>query len=433
MTQHWEHSASGHQKPFPGGWGSPVVTPAENKEDGPLSNLSTLGQSLKNKDRAGSMSSVGTNTSHHSHHTCKSSTPVTAEHGIYQSPVPSYAISFADAIPQGYVAHARDACVNVDYQWDSMREPQNWGNGGEYGEEWSSMHKRFRKGLQQMVSWYQNEDSPGELLQKNPTSPSNSKFPELDEPQDADTDLVLIVVTHGAGCNALIGALTNQPVLLDVGMASLTMAVRNPTPPNSPSAAHGAMSKTIPPTSSEALSISDQYQVKLVANTEHLRNSSTSSTSSLLNSPSIGNASFRERFVSHSGSFESNQARPITNSALGSVRRTASIASSAPRRYKPDISSSVGLWSAAPPAQEEPLEETEDDLIINFGDDASKDYILEEKEPFVNEKEQGASAGDQEEDEVAPLGLWGTPRPPGIAERNRDIAPKRRWTVNERT
>lgn len=60
----------------------------------------------------------------------------------YIPPSPMYAISSFDSIPPGYVAHARDACVEVDYQWDSMRSPMNWGDGGEYGEEWSSMRER---------------------------------------------------------------------------------------------------------------------------------------------------------------------------------------------------------------------------------------------------------------------------------------------------
>lgn len=59
----------------------------------------------------------------------------------YIPPSPMYAISSQDSIPPGYVAHARDACVEVDYQWDSIRVPLNWGNGGEYGEEWSSMRE----------------------------------------------------------------------------------------------------------------------------------------------------------------------------------------------------------------------------------------------------------------------------------------------------
>ena len=68
----------------------------------------------------------------------------------YVPPSPMYAISSSDPIPGGYVAHARDACVEVDYQWDSMRSPQNWGDGGEYGEEWSSMRKL---GLSRQLEW----------------------------------------------------------------------------------------------------------------------------------------------------------------------------------------------------------------------------------------------------------------------------------------
>ncbi len=66
---------------------------------------------------------------------------VQEDHPVYTPPSPMYAISSSDPIPAGYVAHARDACVDVEYQWDSMRSPQNWGDGGEYGEEWSSMRK----------------------------------------------------------------------------------------------------------------------------------------------------------------------------------------------------------------------------------------------------------------------------------------------------
>ncbi len=86
---------------------------------------------------------------------------------------------------------------------------------------------------------------------------------------------------------------------------------------------------------------------------------------------------------------------------------------------------SIGLWSD--PQQQEEAEEQEDDMILNFGntEDEKRD---EEKE---NEEECACEDPD-EEDEVAPLGLWGTPRPPGYAEKIREIAPKRRWTVNER-
>ena len=40
--------------------------------------------------------------------------------GRYTPPTPTYALSAADAIPPGFVIHARNACVEVDYQWNSI-------------------------------------------------------------------------------------------------------------------------------------------------------------------------------------------------------------------------------------------------------------------------------------------------------------------------
>ncbi|KAK2630631.1 hypothetical protein QTJ16_001451 [Diplocarpon rosae] len=419
---------------FPGGWGSPVVMAEEKKEDDGLSNLSSLGQSLPRRDRTSSLSNVGSSASRQGHRTSPNLLARGAEHGVYQPPIPAYAISGSDPIPAGYVAHSRDACVDVDYQWDSMREPQNWGNGGDYGEEWSSMHKRFRKGLQQLVGWYSNSDNPGKLSTNSPVYSSVNE----DDAEDEETDLVVILVTHGAGCNALIGALTNQPVLLDVGMASLTMAVRKPSPPTSPTTtpSHSRAS-------SRTLSISDLYDVKLVANTEHLR--SAASTPSNSRSPSVASLpafreSFRERYSNNSGSLDGvnlAKARSIsTSSNFGSIRRTATIAGSTPRSYNPARQTSIGLWSAPKSEEEHVEEEQEDSMILNFGDDTT---IKDEKEQVtpavvIAERKAPEAEHELEDDEVAPLagGLWGTPRPPGYAEKIREIAPKRRWTVNER-
>jgi len=415
---------------FPGGWGSPVVLAEKKEDDGALSTLSTLGQSLPRRDRTSSLSSVGSSGSRQSHRSA-TNLPTAAEHGVYQPPIPAYAISGSDPIPAGYTAHSRDACVDVDYQWDSMRDPQEWGNGGEYGEEWSSMHKRFRKGLQQLVGWYSNIDDPSKLLTKS-SNTSHLRPNTEDNSDEEDTDLVIILVTHGAGCNALIGALTNQPVLLDVGMASLTMAVRKPTPANSP-ATTPAHSRA----SSRTVLISDQYDVKLVANTEHLR--STSSTPSSSRSPSLAGLpafreSFRERYVSNSGSLDGStfaKNRPVpTSGNFGSIRRTASIAGTGPRSYTPVRQTSIGLWSAPQPEEEAPEEEPEDDMILNFGDDSAADNPAEKDVAIAVDEEKDV---EKEEDDVAPLGgLWGSPRPPGYAEKIREIAPKRRWTVNER-
>ncbi|CZT43457.1 uncharacterized protein RSE6_03501 [Rhynchosporium secalis] len=435
---------------FPGGWGSPVVLAKKEDDEGALSNLSPLGQALPRRDRTSSLSSVASGESRQIRNATH--LPTTAGYRVYQPPIPAYAISAADPIPAGYVAHSRDACVDVDYQWDSMRDPQNWGNGGEYGEEWSSMHKRFRKGLQQLAGWYSNiNDDPSKLLSKG--NKATHLHPNEDNPEDEDSDLVIILVTHGAGCNALIGALTNQPVLLDVGMASLTMAVRKPTPPTSP-----GTTPTHSRASSRTVLMSDQYDVKLVANTEHLR--STTSTPSTSRSPSVGGLpafresfrdSFRERSVGNNGSLDGSSFaknvssfRPVpTSGNFGSIRRAASIAGQGTRSYAPTRKTSIGLWSAPHPeeeAQEE--EEPEDDMILNFGDEngnstGNKSVETEvevEKEKKANENAVEEEKGSEmEEDDVAPLGgLWGSPRPPGHAEKIREIAPKRRWTVNER-
>lgn len=416
---------------FPGGWGSPRTTPNKEEDDTPLNSLSSLAQALPRRDRTSSLSSMGSNGSRHRGISPNNLTlPIPAEHGIYQPPVPNYAISGSEPIPPGYVAHARDACIDVDYQWDSMREPQSWGNGGEYGEEWSSMHKRFRRGLQRMIDWYEQSDDPGKLMTKTPNTPKSAS---IHEDSDEDTDLVIILVTHGAGCNALIGALTNQPVLLDVGMASLTMAVHKPNPVITPTSTPGATPKSHSRANSRNLNVFDQYDVKLVANTEHLRTSSVSTPSTSRNPSIAGLQAFRERFSPTGGSEGAGYgvakpSRSVTASGnFGSMRRAASIASPGSRSYVPSRQSSIGLWSA-PPAPEEDATEPEDDMILNFGDEN-----VVESSPIQDWKDEEAKEKDRdEEDEVAPLGLWGSPRPPGVAEKIREIAPKRRWTVNER-
>jgi len=324
---------------FPGGWQSPTSAPVKFEEETPLTTLSSLAQALPRRDRTSSLSNIG-NGGHGSIHRAKSPSYLamasSPEHGVYQPPSLNYATSPVDPIPSGIVSHARDACVDVDYQWDSMRAPQQWGNGGEYGEEWSSMHKRFRTGFQKMNSWYQESEDPGKILTRS-SSPSKSIIQT--EHEDEDTDLVLVLVTHGAGCNALIGALTNQPVLLDVGLSSLTMAVRKPTPVNTPATTPGATPRSHSRANSKNVTVSDQYEVKLIANTEHLRNSSISTPASS-RTPSMASI-FRER----EGSVGSAQdlrgytipktPRTASSGNFGSIRRAASVATGGPKGYTP--------------------------------------------------------------------------------------------------
>lgn len=259
------------------------------------------------RDRSNSASSVGSNDSSGRRSPFRPKSPYANRHGqghghghglqpftstipkpevaIYRPPRPSYAISSSDYIPRGYVAHARSSTVNVDYHWDSSRRPQNWGDGGEFGEEWSSMHRRFRRGLNHIVEWYShhNADDRGEDALGLEQAENHSHMEEEEEQEE----LVVILVTHGAGSNALIGALTNQPVLLDVGMASLTMAVRKDNPPpltwsgtpdagsplNSPIPSPDPAANLIDGNRRSSLDIglSAIYDLKLVSSSEHLR------------------------------------------------------------------------------------------------------------------------------------------------------------------
>ncbi|THC95643.1 hypothetical protein EYZ11_004856 [Aspergillus tanneri] len=218
---------------FPGGWGRsdiPRLPSMEEKEEQTKpSPDSDRGGRREQRSRAASYDSMQS-----------ADTPVTQRipgridtslspipDGLYAPPTPSYAISPSEPIPTGYVSHARDACVMIDYQWDSMREPQAWGSGGEYEEEWSTMDTRFRVGLERMISWYQNHDlsipynRPRRHSQLSDSTGDASAAGDRDE----SIETVLIIVTHGAGCNSLISAIKGETTLVNVGTASLTLAV----------------------------------------------------------------------------------------------------------------------------------------------------------------------------------------------------------------
>ncbi|KAJ0314433.1 hypothetical protein Brms1b_006847 [Colletotrichum noveboracense] len=264
----------------------------------------------------------------------------------YVAPTPNYAVSSNVKIPDGYVAHARDACLHVDYQWDSMREPFDWGDGGKYGEEWTAMHQRFRRGVQKLVDWYTTAERPSEMVTKTVrTSHNGDTECAIDDDDEEDVESVVILVSHGAGCNALIGAITHQPVLMDVGMASLTMAVRKPNREAEPSALDTPMSEVADPMSQAGvIPVHQYYDLKLFANTDHLRPSS-SSTHNLSRAPSTasnsshsqnGQSGARGRIATGNGAYTP---APITfnpesfvfpgsrstsaNANLGSMRRTS--------------------------------------------------------------------------------------------------------------
>ncbi|PUU79983.1 hypothetical protein B9Z19DRAFT_977058 [Tuber borchii] len=230
--------------------------------------------------------------------------------GGYVAPSPTWAISNHGKIPTGYVSHAKEY-VEFDLGWDSSK----LGSGAEYGEEWASMHTRFKNGWKKLLWYYSSEDpkattSPtrwkrvtetsfseakknrpsasavtlteidsgtGENTDGNPTPPlSDSEGEAGVEDEEEEIQTVLILVTHGAGCNALIGAITHQPVLIDIGISSLTMAVRKDLDPDSPAYSTDSPKvfhhhSTSAPTSGEIPTPPVVYDLKITANNDHLR------------------------------------------------------------------------------------------------------------------------------------------------------------------
>ncbi len=419
---------------FPGGWGSPVIPSRRDKwkEDGEAEIELPVPSSSK-RDRTSSMSTMGSTPSSSSRRSDRTPVkpPALLQHeaGIYIPPVPHYAISTSDPIPPGYVAHSKDACVEIDYQWDSMRSPQNWGDGGEYGEEWGSMHKRFRRGIKMLVDWYKNHDIKEKSNSGNNSKPrssdrqegrwlsnsTSSEEPAEDkeeekEDEEEEEELVVVLVTHGAGCNALIGALTNHPALLDVGMANLTMAVRNPPPTLSTLNTPSVTPRPTPSHSrnpSRQLTLAHEYEMKILNSSEHLRKGSTGSSKSFtpnlnalpyrpfLNRPSdilpvgIQNSPVVEpiclgepiRSPCHSTSRSSSGSE---HPGVVGLRRTVSVASGSGnsvggRTYTPRFKGSVGLWTPkrssvhsddAKDQDEKKEDDTRgDDMVLNFAEE----------------------------------------------------------------
>lgn len=411
---------------FPGGWGSGKTTTTDD-DDGALARLTELNQNLPRLNRSGSHSSAGSLAHRRSHLKQGSGVDLEINHADdeYALPIPSYAISSVAPIPPGYVAYAKNTCLDVDYQWDSMRPPHEWGDGGVYGEEWSSMHRRFRRGLQDMILWYRGHDNEG-----NAATVKEDGNPDTDE--DEDTDTVLILVTHSAGCNALIGALTNHPVLLDAGMASLTMAVRKPAINGHN---HSLGSSSSPPLfrrrSSVDFGISEDYDVKIIASTDHLRTGSISSSVRSSRASSPGASGQRNRATTLASTPSYTEGADVNGvDDVGGLRRSATAAT--PRSTglwsKPTSSTSNGLWNK-PADKISPSKPLHDHSPLREGTTVKKvgaDGMSEKKEPTAASKPLPLSVRGGE----APAsGLWGAPPPTPSSEREK--GPKRRWTLHE--
>lgn len=450
---HTSNRTSSGQGSFPGGWNSRSATDSKSQDSDDEDDLSSLSQNPPRIGRADS-NSVGSLPKRSSvSFTRRAERSPTSGGPIYVPPIPSYAISPSQPIPPGYVSHARDACVQVDSLWDSLRPPLEWGSGGEYGEEWSAMHKRFRKGLHEMISWYRTHDDSETLKPINDDSLESkiSGSQDTENYDDDETDTVLILITHGAGCNALIGALTSQPVLLDVGMASLTMAVRKNVDyrrVSSPQSENAPASPSRRRHSLIDLGISEDYEVKLTASTEHLR-----AGSPFLAGPQLQrtpNLPIREKspyryerpaFVNppHSKFIPTKEAFHLDSPSsdnFGGLQRSASTV----------VRSSGGLWSMPVAKNEDKAIERESkhpgpqvnqNAPVKAGnvDSVSEHFEVDRHERLNGSTNSGRASPNgifdlaDQGPSIAPNGLWGAP--PQALGTERDKGSKRRWTLSQ--
>lgn len=401
----------------------------------------------------------------------------------YSAPIPSYAVSPSEPIPVGYVAHARDACVDIDYQWDSTRDPVAWGEGGVLPEEWAGMHQRFRKGLKRLIDWYSTAEHPGQMVTKIPTAHTpvrlngNGNHECAVEEDEFDTENVVILVSHGAGCNALVGGVTNQPVLADVPMASLTIAKRRPAFDETKNPVdERVMASLDDGLSRNKLTVPDLYELRMFASIDHLTGGSGAvSRSSSINAGSRGRDSRNSgsvlrdiNFGAHYGQPQDNRSNSVTLT-LGDVRRASaginpgarsiSLVSSGGIKGGITVGSGMKSFGTAPrttsfgmwtPRQEarDPVEEPDLPMTLDFSHE--KESSKKSPEPIVEVPELETEhlpvlqppAQSEEHDDFKVItspslssgsGMWGVPRPPDDAERMRDFSSqKRRWTVTER-
>ncbi|KAI7968990.1 hypothetical protein EIK77_008181 [Talaromyces pinophilus] len=437
-NNHGSNSFSGN---FPGGWKSNQTASSETPTENTSFGMSSLADSLPSEGQ------LGTEDGHRLSRPVKTITirdvlsrsPSHSREDLsagYIPPVPSYAISPSDPIPTGYVSHARDACVDVDYQWDSMKDPQNWGDGGEYDEEWSAMHRRFRNGLIKMVEWYSHEKphkSHRHHHHHHHHHHHNHHSHNHDDDDDDETDTVLVLVTHGAGCNALIGALTNQPVLIDVAMASLTMAVRKDIFKaktlnyQSADIMNNGHSKNHPSPSS--LPLYHIYDLSLTASTEHLRVTSNPLSIPQLPSPTLERprsiSIYRHRTGSSPLRFPVNTIDNKTARSHG-LQRSASINSA--HHHYPSRSVS-GLWASK--EKENSIDESpgyQFEQRSTETNDSKMQKVADTKSLLPSFQEQKQHAEERiAEQPKSQLGLWGS----ATIAQAREPALKRRWTVTE--
>ncbi|KAJ5814512.1 Histidine phosphatase superfamily clade-1 [Penicillium riverlandense] len=394
-------SSSGH---FPGGWSnhSNPISPASDddghrltghgasqslSQQGPrqrASTYDTLRSPIETARGKSTLSRINTDLS-------------PSVDGGYVPPTPGYAVSASDPIPIGYVTHARDACTQIDYQWDSMRPPQSWGTGGEYGEEWSTMHERVHAGFKRMVDWY--PEHPPSASNLSHYSQSTHDVQAQPEPQT-----VLVIVTHGADCNALISSLSGHSAFLDIGTASLTMAVRRDRGVDRPSSTSDSASDSSSRPRKDG-SVAQEYVLQLMASTDHLPSTLATSDSDISQPSGLPPIPLPGAFtIGSTGSASSPRGWALASHPLTGPRGAS------------------GLWgSISSPADK--VDDTEDDFVPNFGDPRTASQGSHGSELTGDSR----WAQQLPQRTLSQRGLWGS----APALEDRDTGMKRRWTVAE--
>ncbi|KAJ5884646.1 hypothetical protein N7495_009156 [Penicillium taxi] len=403
---------SGH---FPGGWGTQSNQNSlnEEKDDHPLFSPDSSKVLGNQRQRASSYTIQVQSPISRTPNTLgplKTDLPPVVD-AAYVPPTPGYAVSPLDPIPSGYVSHARDACTKIDYQWDSMRSPF-WGTGGEFGEEWGKMHERVDNGFRQMIDWYRKPV---------PTTPSDLEA-VVDDTKATKrlAQTIIIIITHGADCNALISSLSDRSVLLDIGTASLTMAVRRDRLKSIISDSDkmsGSRETQKNPT------VSQEYVLQLIASTDHLRLGvnpsqllSLSSASGSRPPPVPAIPYYRNRL--------SSRASPQTTGPISGSGNGPSNWSISPRSSTSTVPprSAGGLWgSLSSPIEQD--DDEDDDFVPNFGGHP------------VNHHDRAFSTGAADrpgwtkklpQRTPSQRGLWGA-----NSSSSHDAHSRRRWTLTE--
>lgn len=409
---------SGH---FPGGWGSQSQPTTPNEDDSltPASNSqSTTPKYPIQRQRAstvdipqpiapatGTASALG-----------QLDTKLAAvKNEPYVPPTPSYAVSASDPIPAGYVAHARDACIRVDYPWDSMRNPA-WATGGEYGEEWSSMQERVAGAFDRMMQWYRHPEDQV----SSPSIVAKDAPPREGHPKQT----VLILVTHGADCSALINSLAGHPVMCEINTASVTLAVPRARLP-SPDVKSDRSPTESPPGDQ---SISREYSLQLIASTDHLRAGVNPAQASSLTSPSTPQPPSPPSIPAYRNRLSSRPAPLSGTFSIAAISTTELSPQGWTFAHRPSISDvpripSGGLWSSLA-SPDEKDEDQEEDFVPNFGDRRPVSHDSKLPDVPVDRSGWGQKLPQRTRSQ---RGLWGS----AASLENREAVSRRRWTLAE--